>query len=73
MNSLGSILYECTLLHINCEHLHYFVHFELPFRLKGTEKFILRDSLISPLIYILFSMLIIQTFTILLFDLLKNS
>ena len=34
----------------------WFVHFELPFRLKGTEKFIPRDSLNSPLIYILFSL-----------------
>ena len=34
----------------------WFVHFELPFRLKGTEKLIPRDSLNSPLIYILFSM-----------------
>ena len=34
----------------------WFVHFELPFRLKGTKKIIPGDSLNSPLIYILFSL-----------------
>ena len=38
----------------------WFVHFELPFSLKGTEKFIPRDCLNSTLIYILFSLFITQ-------------
>ena len=39
MNILGNILYYCTLLYTICEHLHdLYVHFELPFRLKRTEK-----------------------------------
>ena len=36
----------------------WFVHFKLPFRLKGTEKFIPKDFLNSTLIYILFSLLL---------------
>ena len=56
MNSLGNILYYCTLLHIICEHLHDLYTLHSLLGRKGLKKFIPRDSLISPLIYILFSM-----------------
>ena len=38
MDGLENILYKCTLLHIICEHLHDLYTFELPFRLKRTDK-----------------------------------
>ena len=50
MNSLGNILY--VLYCIICEHLHDL----FTLGSKGLKKIIPRDSLNSPLIYILFSM-----------------
>jgi len=58
MNSLGNILYLCTLLHIICEHLHDLYTLNSLSGWKGLKKCIPRDSLNSPLIYILFSMII---------------
>ena len=59
MDSLGNILYQCTLLHLICEHLHdlYTLISLIGLKgIKGLTKFIPRDSLNSPLIYILFSL-----------------
>ena len=59
MDSLGNILDQCTLLHLICEHLHDLYTLISLIGLKGTKgltKFIPRDSLNSPLIYILFSL-----------------
>ena len=55
MNILGSILYECTLLHIICAHLDDLYTLNSLSGWKGLKKFIPRDSFISSL-YILFSM-----------------
>ena len=57
MNSLGNILYSYTLLHIICEHSHDLYTLNSLSGWKGLKKFIPRDSLNSPLIYILFSMI----------------
>ena len=57
MDSLGNILYSCTLLHIICEHLHDFYTLNFLSGWKGLKKFIQRDSFNSSL-YILFSMII---------------
>ena len=43
-------------MHIICEHLHDFYTFNSRSGWKGLKKFIPRDCLISPLIYIIFSM-----------------
>jgi len=56
MDSLGSILYWCTLLLIICEHLHDLTTFKFLSGWKGLTKFIPRDCLNSTLIYILFSL-----------------
>ena len=56
MDSLGNILYSCTLLHIICEHLHDLYTLNYLSGWKGLKKFTTRDSLNSPLIYILFSL-----------------
>ena len=55
MNSLGNILYLCTLLHIICEHLHDLYTLNSLSGWKGLKKFIPRDSFNFSL-YILFSM-----------------
>ena len=55
MNSLGNILYYCTLLHKICEHLHNLYTLNSISGWKGLTKFILKDCLNSTLIYILFS------------------
>ena len=55
MDSLGNILYLCTLLHIIFEHLHNLYTLNSLSGLKGLKKFIPRDSFNSSL-YILFSM-----------------
>ena len=60
MNSLGNILYYCTLLQIICEHLHD-LYTLYTFRLKGTDKI---HFLNSTLIYILFSLFADLTFNI---------
>ena len=53
MDSLGNIMYQCTLLHIICEHLHDVY----TFRLKGTEKIHTEGlSKFHSLIHILFSL-----------------
>ena len=56
MDSLGNILYKCTLLHIICVHLHDLYTLNSLSELKGLKKIIPRDSLNSPLVYILFSL-----------------
>ena len=55
MDSLGNILYLCTLLHIICEHLHNLYTMNSLSGWKGLKNFIPRDSFNSSL-YILFSM-----------------
>ena len=55
MNSLGNILYECTLLHIICEHLHDLYTLNSLSGWKGLKKFISKDSF-NSFLYILFSM-----------------
>ena len=57
MDSLGNILYLCTLLHIICEHLHDLYTLNSLSGLKGLKKFIPRDCFNSSL-YIPFSMII---------------
>ena len=56
MDSLGNILYYCTLLQIICEHLHDLYTLNSLLGRKGLKKLIPRDSLNSPLMYILFSL-----------------
>ena len=50
------------LRHIICEHLHDLYTLNTHSGWKGLKKFIPRDSLNSPLIYILFSMLIVLAY-----------
>jgi len=57
MDSLGNMLYYCTLLHIICENLHDLYTLNSLSGWKGLKKFIPRDSFNSSL-YILFSMVI---------------
>ena len=54
----------CTLLHIICEHLHDLYTLNSLSGWKGLKKFIPRDFLNSPLIYILFSMFVQLCFPI---------
>jgi len=63
MDSLGNILYHCTLLHIICEHLHdLYTLNSLSGWKKGLKKSIPRDSFNSSLIYILFSMFVTHSY-----------
>ena len=56
---LGNILYKCTLLHINCEHIHDLYTLNSLSGWKGLTKFIPRDCLNSTLTHILFSLLLL--------------
>ena len=49
MNSLGNILYLCTLLHIICKHLHDLYNLDSLSGWKGLTKFIPKDWLNSTL------------------------
>ena len=51
-------------MHIICEHLHDLYTLNSLSGWKGLKKFIPKDSLKSPLIYILFSMVLINKFMI---------
>ena len=51
MDSLWSILYYCTLVHIICEHLHDLYTLNSLSGWKGLKKFIPRDSFNSSLFY----------------------
>ena len=58
MDSLGNILYLCTLLHIIFEHLHDLHTLNSLAGWKELRKFIPRDWLNSTLIHVLFSLYI---------------
>ena len=59
MDGLGNILYYCTPLHIICLTFTWIVHFELPFRLKGTDKIHTKGLFKFPSMYILCSVVLL--------------